>query len=210
MVKKNKSRQVDLFTTQWTLRLQKRKKQCKRIMRKNLLPSFNTQEWNLIERNEKQTLVVFSITKSFVLSCQAFERVCGWSSVNIFFNNRDRKTVIYPWKTERFKPWQDHQHPHFSTKAGQLGVHITVKCSLANKIDGENVKKKLSKPTLLLHHSVMQFQQNKWPQGVAVLSCSLSRHRAHLMPIAGRVVDSKGNWLADGARYSEGFLDFIN
>ena len=37
-------------------------------------------------------------------------------------------------------------------------------------------------PTLLLHHSVIQFQQNKWPQGVAVLPWSLSKHKAHFMP----------------------------
>ena len=151
MVKKNKSRQVDLFTTQWTLRLQKRKKQCKRIMRKKTTAQFqhprvksDWEKWkanpchilhnqtskvrfhwivdgdrknhvhswrppngtNKITAEAKQTGTNGggeSSRYSFVLSFQAFERVCGWSSVNIFFNNRDRKTVIYPWKTERFK-----------------------------------------------------------------------------------------------------------
>ena len=40
-------------------------------------------------------------------------------------------------------------------------------------------------PTLLLHHSVIQLQQNKCPQGVAVLSWSRSKHSVHLMPEVG-------------------------
>ena len=61
--------------------------------------------------------------------------------------------------------------------------------------------------TLLLHHSVIQLQQNKCPQGVAVLPWSRSKHSAHLMPEvagAGRVVV----WLSDTTGCSADLLDF--
>ena len=62
-------------------------------------------------------------------------------------------------------------------------------------------------PTLLLHHSVIQLQQNKCPQGVAVLPWSRSKHSAHLMPEVGgarRVVV----WLSDTTARSADLLDF--
>ena len=63
-------------------------------------------------------------------------------------------------------------------------------------------------PTLLLHHSVIQFQQNKWPQGVAVLSRSLSKQSAHFNPgveeaLVGTVC------LSGAARRSSDLPDFI-
>ena len=40
--------------------------------------------------------------------------------------------------------------------------------------------------TLLLHHSAMQYQQNKWPHGVVVMSFNCSKQRGHfnLDPLA--------------------------
>ena len=61
--------------------------------------------------------------------------------------------------------------------------------------------------TLLLHHSVIQLQQNKCPQGVAVLPWSRSKHSAHLMPEVGgarRVIV----WLSDTTPCSADLLDF--
>lgn len=61
-------------------------------------------------------------------------------------------------------------------------------------------------PTLLLHHSVMQFQQNKCPQGVAVLPWSLSKHSAHFIPVVRGVF--VGVWPPDETRCCNDLPDF--
>ena len=60
--------------------------------------------------------------------------------------------------------------------------------------------------TLLAHHSVIHFQQKRCPHGVAVFSCSFSKHSAHFIPLLVLMLVAAG--LSCETRRSNGLPDF--
>ena len=60
--------------------------------------------------------------------------------------------------------------------------------------------------TLLAHHSVIHFQQKRCPHGVAVFSCSFSKHSAHFIPLLVLMFVAAG--LSCETRRSSGLPDF--